>query len=125
MTDTPKPDKQQLVEAMAFLTDCLAYVTGPTGEVTFISDDMRAKIAWHMARAGAGSVPGQAIIKRRAKPDRPGQFAGSVEWVPMDAPDPDPERTASLSAQGELPNLDQMYNAMPWHVRTKIEGDFT
>lgn len=117
--------KAQLIEAMAYLTDCLAFIAGPNGDTIFISDDMRAKIAWHLARAGAGEVKGQGIIKRRAIPDRPGQFAGSIEWVPMDVVDPDPKRTESLSAQGEPIDLDALDDALPWHVKTRIEGNFT
>ena len=115
--------KQQLVDAMKFLTDALAYVPNPMGDVVFISDDLRVQIAWHLARAGAGPVPGQAIIKRRALPDRPGQFAGAIEWVHMDAPDFDIEQTESLSAYGEL-DVDAMNRSLPWHVKTKIQGDF-
>lgn len=116
--------RAQLVEAMGFLTDALAFAVGPTGELIYIPDDMRVQLAWHLARTGAGCVKGQAVVKRQAVPDRPGQMAGSIAWVPVDAEDPDPTRTADLSAQGVPVDARDLDDSLPWHVKTKIEGDF-
>ncbi|KAB7755194.1 phage gene 29 protein family protein [Mycolicibacterium mucogenicum] len=122
MTD---PVARRLLDAAARLTDALAFARGPRGEVLFLTDDQRVAFAFHLARAGADVYPDKAIIKRRGIPDRPGQLAGVVDWVPVDAPD-DPDAPEPISAVGpippppELPDLDEL---APWHTQTKIKGD--
>lgn len=117
--------KDELTAAMRSLADALAYVRGPDGEVLFLGDDQRVKIAWHLARAGVpGMDPARAVIKRRVLPDRPGMLAGMVDWIAADVEDPDPERTASMSAAGPDIDPDAMWDAIPWHVKTNIEGNF-
>ena len=116
--------REQLIDSMRYLTDCLAFAVGPTGNLVFIPDDLRVQLAWHLARAGAGRVDGQAVIKRQVLPDQPGQMAGSVAWVSLDTEDPDPVRTADLSAQGDPIDPRALDDALPWHVKTKLEGDF-
>ncbi|BBZ65826.1 hypothetical protein MINS_12550 [Mycolicibacterium insubricum] len=122
---TRDPKARELIEAAARLTDALAYARGPRGEVLFLTDDQRVAFAFHLARAGADIIPGNAIIKRRAIPDRPGQLTGVIDWVPVDTPD-DPTLPEPISAVGpvptppELPDLDEL---VPWHTNTRIEGD--
>lgn len=119
----PAP-KDELVAAMQSIADCLAFMRGPRGEVIFLTDDKRVAIAFHLARAGLPPAdPTRAVIKRRVLPDQPGRFAGSVDWIPADAEDPDPQRTAANSAVGDV-DLEAMWDAVPWHVQTKIEGNF-
>lgn len=117
--------KDELTEAMRSLTDALAYVRGPDGSVIVLGDDQRVKIAWHLARAGVpGMDPARAVIKRRVLPDRPGMLAGMVDWIAADAEDPDPGRTQSMSATGPDIDPEAMWDAIPWHVKTNIEGNF-
>lgn len=121
------PKARELIEAAARITDALAFARGPRGEVLFLTDDQRVAFAFHLARAGTDVHPENAIIKRRAIPDRPGQLAGVIDWVPVDAPD-DPDAPEPISAVGpvppppKLPDLDAL---TPWHTPTRIEGDFT
>jgi hypothetical protein len=118
-------EKSSLTETMASLTDALSCVRGPRSEVIMLGDDKRAIIAWHLARAGVPPLdPDRAVIKRRVLPDRPGMPAGVVDWIPVDAPDPDPQRTESMSATGPPIDLEAMWDAIPWHVKTNIEGRF-
>lgn len=124
MTQDADAQKQQLVESMRYLTDCLAFAVGPSGNLLYLPDDVRVQLAWHLARTGAGRVDGQAIIERQVLPDRPGQIAGTVAWVPIGTSDPDPVRTASTSAQGDPIDPSALDDILPWHVKTKIEGDF-
>ncbi|MCB1287429.1 MAG: hypothetical protein KDB47_06980 [Mycobacterium sp.] len=113
--------KQELSAAMRRIYDALAFMRGPDGEVIFVGEKA-LQIAWHLARAGADIDPGRAVIKRRPIPARPGQLAGMVDWVPADAPDSDlPDDTTAV---GPIPDLDSLYDALPWHVTTKIEGAF-
>lgn len=107
---------------MARIADALMFMRGPTGEVIFVGEKI-PHIAWHLARAGCDVDLDRAVIKRRGVPDRPGQFAGMVDWVPADWPD-EPDRPEPVSAQGPMPDLEAMYESMPWHVRTKFEGKF-
>lgn len=94
--------------------DALDCVAAPTGEVIWLDGKTRMSIAWHLARA----VGDDAVIKRQPIPTQPGGLAGAVRWVNIDAPDvPD-----TTSAVGEIPDPEQLIDAMPWHVRTKIEG---
>ena len=117
--------KDELTQAMQSLADALAYIRGPDGEVIFLGDDQRVKIAWHLARAGVPAMDStRAVIKRRVLPDRPGMLAGMVDWIPADAQDPDPERTQSMSATGPPIDPESMWDAIPWHVKTNIEGTF-
>lgn len=113
--------KEELTAAMERIADALAFMRGPGGEVIFIGEKIPA-IAWHLARAGADVDPQRAIIKPRPVPNRPGQFAGLVDWVPVDWPDVEAEPGVDIvSAQAPMPDLDA---ALPWHVKTKIEGAF-
>lgn len=118
---------RRLLDAAARLTDALAFARGPRGEVLFLTDDQRVCFAFHLARAGSDVDPGKAIIKRRAIPDRPGQLAGVIDWVPVDTPD-DPNAPEPITAVGpipeppKLPDLDEL---VPWQTPTRIEGDFT
>lgn len=105
---------------MRRLFDALAFMRGPDGSVIYIGEQAM-HIAWHLARAGADVNPDNAIIKRQPVPARPGGLAGMVDWVPLDAPDV----VDDLSAVGEIPDPDQLYNSLPWHVRTHISGAFT
>ncbi|MDQ2636856.1 MAG: hypothetical protein M3Y83_08285 [Actinomycetota bacterium] len=119
-------NKEELIDAMRSLADALAYVRGPDGEVIMLGDDQRVKIAWHLARTGvSGMDPDRAVIKRRVLPDRPGMLAGMVDWIPVDAQDPDPQRTQSMSATGPAIDPEAMWDAIPWHVKTNIEGTFS
>lgn len=109
---------------MERIADALQFMRGPTGEVIFIGEKI-PHIAWHLARAGCDVDTEAAIIKRRAIPNRPGQFAGLVDWVPVDSPDPvdGPELVSAVGCQNiDLAKLD---DALPWHVKTHIQGSFT
>lgn len=114
--------KARLTAAMQRLADALQWMRGPRGEMIYIGEQI-PPIAWHLARAGADVHPGRAIIKRRPIPNRPGQFAGMCDWVPIDWPDADPRCGELVSAVGDL-DLDALDDAVPWHVKTKIEGNF-
>jgi len=107
---------------MRRLADSLAFVRGPDGEVLYLGDKA-LHVAWHLARAGADVNPDKAVIKRRPLPAGPGQLAGMVDWVPVDAPDTG--AAEAFTAHGELPDPATLLDSIPWHVRTKIEGDFT
>ncbi len=118
--------QEALGEAMRSIFEALRFARGPRGELMFLTDDMCMSLAWHLARAGVPPVDvDRRVIKPRAVPNRPGQFAGVTDWVPWDAPEPDPDDPDApelVTATGPLPDLDA---ALPWHVRTKIEGNFT
>lgn len=111
----------ELSAAMRRIVDALAFMRGPTGDVIYVGEKA-LEMAWHLARAGADVDPGKAIIKRRPIPARPGQLAGMVDWVSVDAPEtgvPD-----DFSAVGPIPDPDTFVDALPWHVQTNIQGAF-
>jgi hypothetical protein len=96
---------------------------GPAGEVIYVGEKL-VHIAWHLARAGVDVHPEKAIIKRRAIPNRPNQFAGLCDWVPWDSPDPEPQPGCELvTAVGDI-DLDALDDAVQWHTNTKFEGTF-
>lgn len=116
--------KEELIAAMHRIADALQWMRGPTGELIFIGEKI-PHIAFHLARAGCDVDDDKAIIKRQPIPNRPGQFAGMCNWVPVDWPDPDPQpglELVSASADIDLAALD---DAIPWHTKTKIKGRFT
>lgn len=113
--------KDELVDAMHRIADALMFMRGPDGEVIFVGEKIPS-IAWHLARAGCDVDADRAVIKARGVPNRPGQFAGLVDWVPVDWPDrPGDEQKVSAQADVDLESLDA---ALPWHVKTKFEGTF-
>ncbi len=107
---------------MRRLVDALQFMRGPTGEVLYVGDKA-LHIAWHLARAGADVEPDRAVIKPRTMPAGPGQIAGMVDWVSVDSPDTD--IPGAITAVGEIPDPATLYDALPWTVRTKIEGAFS
>lgn len=113
--------KDELCAAMRRIVDALAFMRGPTGEVIYVGEKA-LEMAWHLARAGVDVNPEKAIIKRRPIPPRPGQLAGMVDWVPVTEPDSD--TPDEFSAIGPVPDPDSFYDALPWHVKTNIEGAF-
>lgn len=117
--------KDELVAAMYRIADALQWMRGPGGEMIYLGEKI-PHMAFHLARAGGDIIPARAIIKRRPIPNRPGQFAGMCDWVPVDWPDPEPQPGLELvSAVGDLNiDLDGLDDKIPWHVRTKIEGNF-
>lgn len=108
---------------MRRIADALSCMRGPDGEVIYVGEKALV-MAWHLARAGADVDPAKAIIKRRAVPAKIGHIAGMVDWVPIDAPDLD-DAPPLITAEAELPDPATLYDALPWTVRTKIEGAFT
>lgn len=106
---------------MRRLVDALQFMRGPTGEVIYVGEKA-LHMAWHLARAGADVDPARAIIKPRTIPAGPGQLAGMVDWVTVDAPDAD--TPGAITAAGEIPDPAALYDAIPWTVRTHIEGAF-
>lgn len=125
MSETQQEMQARLSAAMHRIADALQCMRGPTGELIYVGEKAPA-MAWHLARAGLDVVPDAAIIKRRAVPPRPGQFAGLVDWVPITTPDPPPQSGAELvsASDGVEVDLDALEDALPWHVRTKIKGAF-
>lgn len=118
---------RRLKNATARIFDALAFARGPRGELLFMPDDLRLGIAFHAARAGMDQFDDLAVIKARALPDRPGQLAGVVDWVPIDSPDDPaaPERITAVGPLPETPDLEAMNDRVPWHTDTKIEGDWS
>lgn len=115
---------EDLMAAAASIVDGLAYMRGPQGELIYMQEPQRIAIAFHLARVGIPPAdPARAVIKARGVPDRPGQFAGMVDWVPVDSPDRD-DLPVTVSAQGPPVDLAALDDALPWHVKTKIEGNF-
>ena len=117
--------KEELGAAMHRIADALQYMRGPLGEVIFMGEKI-PHVAWHLARAGVDVHPEKAIIKRQSIPNRPGQLAGMCNWVPIDTPDsPDrPDSELITAADGVAVDLDKLDDALPWHVKTHIEGSF-
>lgn len=116
--------KNELIAAMHHIADALMWMRGPTGEIIYLGEKI-PHIAFHLSRAGGLIVPERAIIKRRAIPNRPNQFAGMCDWVPIDTPDRPPQPGVELVSAADDLNLDALDDAVPWHVKTKIQGDFT
>ena len=112
--------QEELSSAMRRIVDALAFMRGPDGEVIYVGEKA-LHMAWHLARAGADVDPERAIIKRRPMAPHIGGIAGMVDWVSVDTPIDVPDIT---SAQGEAPDPDTFYDALPWHVRTHIQGSF-
>lgn len=104
------------------IADALQWMRGPTGEIIFMGEKI-PHIAFHLARAGCDVDADKAIIKRRAIPNRPNQFAGMCDWVPIDTPEPE-HGVELVSAQADI-DLDALDDAIPWHTKTKFEGTFT
>lgn len=120
--------KDELTAAMYRIADALRYVRGPSAagqpaELIYLGEKI-PHIAWHLARAGVDVDPERAVIKARPVRDRPGQFAGMVDWVPVDWPDL-PAESQAVSALAPDVDLEALDDALPWHVKTKIEGVFT
>ena len=109
--------QERMSKAMRDYADALDFVVTPTGEVIYLDAKTRLGIAWHLARA----VGADAVIKRRAVTPQPGMIAGAVRWVPLDEPDDD---IAPITAHGPVPELRDFDDALPWHVRTDIQGVF-
>ena len=110
--------QERMSHQMRVYFDALDCIRTPTGELLYLDGKTRMSIAWHLAR----SVGDDAVIKRRPIPARPGQIAGLVDWVPVDAPDSEiPDTT---SAFGEIPNPEHLVDSLPWHVKTHITGAF-
>lgn len=114
---------RRLIQQTGRLMDAMRFARGPRGEVLMIGDDLLMGLAFHLARAGADQFDELAIIKPRAIPDRPGQIAGLVDWVPLDAPDL-PDAPPLVSAQGPVPDVEDLDAQIPWHTAVKFEGDF-
>lgn len=118
--------KEELTAAMHRIADALRFVRGPSApgqpaELIYLGEKI-PHIAWHLARAGVDVDSERAVIKARPVPDRPGQFAGMVDWVPVDWDDrTETKAVSALSADVDLEQLDDL---LPWHVKTKIEGAF-
>ena len=117
-------DKEELGAAMHRIFDALRFMRGPSNEVIFVGQKA-LDIAWHLARTGGDIDPEKAIIKARAIPNRPGQFAGLIDWVPFDWEDPNPTETESLSVCSPDIDLDTLDDAIPWHTKTHLQGGFT
>lgn len=98
--------------------DALDCVPTPWGDVIYLDGKTRMGLAFHLARV----VGEDAVLKRRPIQARPGGVAGAVEWVPID--EPDSEIPDTTSAFGPVPDPIQLVDSLPWHVRTKIEGNF-
>lgn len=118
--------KEELTAAMHRIADALQFMRGPLGEVIFIGEKI-PHIAWHLARAGCDVDSDKAIIKRQPIPNRPGQLAGMCNWVSVDTPDVAPRPGCELvtAADGVPIDLAKLDDAIPWHVKTHIEGTFT
>jgi hypothetical protein len=114
--------QEELSAAMHRIFDALRFMRGPTGELIYVGEKAM-HIAWHLARAGVDVHSENAVIKARPVPDQPGQFAGMVDWVPVDWPDL-PDVPPAPSALAPDIDLDALDNALPWHVKTKIQGAF-
>lgn len=115
--------KDDLTAAAAALADALGYIPFLGGEVIVMPEEYRAKIAWHLARAGVPAPdPARAVIKRATTP------TGAPMWVGAGEADPNPAGTAESSAAGQpvpVPlDLDRLDAATPWHTTTRIQGDF-
>lgn len=120
---TPDPRVAELKEAMARIVDALAYMRDPMGNLIYLTPDDRIKIAFHLARAGTDVHPERAVIKAVGVPPAPGQFADTVDWVPIDA-QVDPTLPQPVTAVGPVPTVADLDAALPWHTKTKIKGDF-
>lgn len=113
--------KEELIAAMHRIADALQWMRGPTGEIIYLGEKI-PHIAFHLARAGCDVDPDAAIIKRRAIPNRPGQFAGMCDWVSVDTPDRPAQPGVELVSAADAVNLDALDDVVPWHVKTKIKG---
>lgn len=122
--DADDQTARRLIRSAARIADALACMRGPFGELMWLADDDRIKFAWHLARAGCDVFPELAIIQRKAIPDRPGQLGGMVDWVTTSEV-VEPEQQPTVSAVGDVPDLDTMLDRIPFHTRTKITGDFS
>lgn len=114
--------KEDLAAAMHRIFDALRYMRGPNGDLIYVGEKA-LHIAWHLARAGTDVHAERAVIKAVPVPDRPGQFAGMVDWAPWDWEDtrglPD-----APSATGPDIDLNALDDQIPWHTKTHIEGAF-
>lgn len=120
--------KDELTAAMHRIADALRFMRGPSapgqpGDLIYVGERI-PDIAWHLARAGVDVHPERAVIKARPVPDRPGQFAGMIDWVPVDWEEPEPADTQPVSALAPDIDLTTLEDKLPWHVRTKIQGAF-
>ena len=113
--------KEELIAAMHRIADALQWMRGPTGEIIYLGEKI-PHIAFHLARAGCDVDPDAAIIKRRAIPNRPGQFAGMCDWVSVDTPDRPAQPGVELVSAADAVNLDALDDVVPGHANTKIKG---
>jgi hypothetical protein len=92
--------RAQLDEILArkdALSEAMADAVGPTGQIIYMPDDLRHILALHLALAGGTVRDELAYIKARIRPNEPGMFADTREWLLkseyVPAP-PDPDETA-------------------------------
>lgn len=125
--------RDEVVKAMYDLADAMSYPQdqhGNTIDLTYIV----APIAYHLALAGARVHPDKALIKQRLVPGQ-GVVDGSVEWVGIDEPDPEPDQDPSRITLADLANMPPAQQAAAmqklgiaaqpdpsagWHTKTKI-----
>lgn len=80
----PGPDASPVDLAAWAIADALINPVSPEGTIYDLRYINIPVVAYHLARAGIGVVPGQAVIR---PVDAPG---GHRMWVDVDAPDPCP-----------------------------------
>jgi hypothetical protein len=76
--------RAQIDEILARKDDLAAAMmdaVGPTGQIVYIPDDLRHILALHLSLAGAEVRDELAYIAARIRPNEPGMFADTREWL--------------------------------------------
>lgn len=80
----PGPHAHPVDKAAWAIADALINPVSPDGAIYDLRFINIPVVAYHLARAGIGVVPGQAVIRPVEAP------GGYRQWVDVDAPDPEP-----------------------------------
>lgn len=128
MPESKEEMEERLGAAQRRIYDALRCMRGPSAagqpaELIYVGEKAM-HMAWHLARAGVDVHPERAVIKARTVKAAIGQLPGMVDWVPVDWPD-EPDAPPPVSAVAPDIDLDKLVDALPWHVKTKIQGSFT
>ena len=111
----PGPDAHPLDRAMWAIADALINPVSPDGTIYDLRFVNIPVLARHLARAGIGVVPGQAVIRPH---DAPG---GYRQWIDVDEPDPEPIDLDNTP----LSELDPNDPRVRERVAQRFGGEFT
>lgn len=114
--------KAQLDEILARkdgIAAAMMDAVGPTGQIVYIPDDLRHILALHLALAGAEVRDDLAYITAKIRPDEPGMFADTREWLLKSEYKPGPPPADETTAKAKAA-ADQIRRQLTPEVRAAV-----